>query len=285
MPHNQIDNIKNENGGVININNSTHKKKYYIIILILILLIIILGINNKDNPTYNTTKGENSPNISDNSGNIVLDYSTKVFSEKKEDNILEFIDILKLFTIPYKESYNALEWERGANSKINWLHKGLKDFELIENNRFLPNFLGCYIREGKIKITNNGYPSHKVLKEKMVPVEWFILLSGARAGITSIYLFNKTSAYLEEGQLIIPERFIRDKKDICINEEFISEPYIDTLYKVSFEETKPIWVIENYHSGGVRSLTDYSYTIFINEPTQDEVIESTKDCREFKSIK
>jgi len=77
MAKNQIDNINNEKGGTININNPENSNlKYYIFGISIIILIALFFKDTSSSKTINTTNGSNSPSISTNSGDVSVNYNT-----------------------------------------------------------------------------------------------------------------------------------------------------------------------------------------------------------------
>ena len=204
MPKNKIDEINNQKGGIINIYNPKNTLKYSIIVITLILIGIILSQNNSP-----IIKGKNSPSVTTKSGDVVIDYSTQVYSKITKSYKIEFFDMLSIFSIPHDNKYvTSLGWDVGSddNSKIEWLHSGMKE------NTYFPNIFGYYQREGNVSITNNGHASHSILKNNKVPATWSIKLMGPRMGVTSIFLSNNVVG--DEGKLFIPHRLLNNTEKL-----------------------------------------------------------------------
>lgn len=263
--------VNAESGATINQHFHTeesNKKHYYLLSSIVVISIFTLwNISHTD--------------VINNSGNIVMNYSTKIYNdndkEEEKKYEIEFLDLLMMFSPPAGMNWNigALKWSVGADkdSKINWLYSGIEDIE--SSTKDVPKTFGGYIREGRVSILNNGKASHTILKKVNNPVEWDIKLFGVRSGVNIVMLSN--SVYSQEGgQLIIPQRFVSYVKNICENPPYSAMTF--QLYEIDIPNRSKFWIVE-HEDGGTAGMI-YEYIVFLYEPSLENMKEILAECSE-----
>ncbi|WP_395824592.1 hypothetical protein [Elstera sp.] len=119
---------------------------------------------------------------------ILIFFLSSSFSLAKQANSsgIEISQLIKMYMLPEKESYNVLPWETGSmpSSQIDWQHAGSKECPPHILNKFRTYF--C--RHGKVIITRNGKPTHTVLGRVVEPGVWDITLAGARMGVFHVII-------------------------------------------------------------------------------------------------
>lgn len=151
-------------------------------------------------------------------------------------NAIELANLIALYSIPDNASYTVLAWSTGAEpgSPIVWKTRGVIDGERI----------------GEVIVTVNGEPTHHVLEENLAPGKWRVILSGPRAGISSIRISsNVNSQELDAGGYIA--RLTRNSFEIL--EDYREDEKLASFgvrhYKIRAPGKKEVWVDEEWSCG------------------------------------
>jgi len=208
--------------------------------------------------------------------------------ERKWSNSIEFTDLLNMFSVSSDShaTIGALAWDTGASesSPIKWAHSGLKfigDISPLEKVR-IPQSFGSTFRKGKIIILNEGKASHFILKENLKPVEWEVMFFGVRGGADILRLSNNTVAfpYDDTGQLWPIKKYILDSKVLCRSDEMLTSITEVKVSKVKMPNKRPFLMIENSYCGGVRPQCNYEYTLFVQQPNENQLNEVLQTCKD-----
>lgn len=155
------------------------------------------------------------------SDNLQPDQS--ILRKEADAKLIDFYDLVNLFTPNEKLDYSLYDWKTEANnSAINWLTHGV---EMGEHE---------FYREGETVVSVNGKVV-QCLDKKTYPCKWGILLSGVRNGYTSFEISSIQSQELEKME--ITELFKGKKFEAKLLK---TDEFDNKTYRVKFPQKKPI---------------------------------------------
>jgi len=185
---------------------------------------------------------------------------------KSKEKVIEYIDLIELFSLPLNADYTFNSWETGANLQaIEWLHGGVK----WDKNGAT--------RSGQAIVTINGKPL-QLLGKRLEPIKWYIKMYGVRGGAYKVEIGTDYILY-ELGNVLLDsfkKKNYTYKKIQC--GESVYGSYNQTVYKYNSDTVKG-WVYLEVSCGSAGCSE--TVTILYNEPKDGSLEKdiSSSNCK------
>lgn len=165
---------------------------------------------------------------------------------------IDFVELVRSLMIPVVNSAGISAtvgtWavSESAYSPIKWLHDGIRPASTPKSYVYdlRGESLGPYVREGEVVITVDGEPTHYQYLKGKEPVKWRILMTGPRAGVTAVGIFNPIQSQ-ELGSFAATSKIL--KEDPACRQGGASEG--STVYAIGLEGYRPAWFAAEWSCG------------------------------------